>query len=538
MASALREFFRIPRQHRLVSGIDIGSHAVKVVSLQRTKSGRPKLVYAAKEIIEPGGLEDRHARETEALRKALGRRRGRLGWVVVAFPRELTSARIINLPTIQPAEVSEMVQFDAERHIPFAIDEAEVSHQVLAQHENYTSDVLLVGARRNDLQRFLDVFRGAGIDPDFISVNAVGNCRPFALGETDGRTVAVLDIGRRSTDLAVFRNRRPQFSRTLLVGTGRLEQYIEAEGRAPEAAVDATQWDFGRDGAEENDPERRWLSELIPELKRTFQAFQHEPLGGGSIDRIIVCGGLAHATGVEEKLKEELGIETMVARDVLPSRVEGGKIGSLDPEMASAVGVALDVFDSRQDCLNLLPQGVVEARRREHNRGFIRQAATLMVMIGLLVGGIIFNNYNLQSKKIAFWEDRIAELRPRVSKAYDMKEELAILDSLRDQEITAYRVLRELYRETPERIQIEDYDFTKARDEREADTLRLTGKAFNTQEVLSYAQILLGSQYVASVEPVKEYPITEFGIRLRRFELKAVLAKSLREGGKEKEGKT
>lgn len=528
MASALREFFRIPRQHRLVTGIDLGSHSVKVVCLQRTKSGRPRLIYAAKEIIEPGDPGDLRARQAEALKKAVGRRRGRLGWVVAAFPRQLTSARIINLPTIQPAEVSEMVRFDAERHVPFSIDEAEVSHQILAQHENYTSDVLLVGARRGDLAAFLQAFRDAGVDPDYVSINALGNCRPFAGQESDGRAVAVLDIGQRYADLTIFRNRRILFSRTLMTGTGRLERYLEENGRARETSGDATQWDFSRDGEVENAAERRWLSELIPELKRTFQAYRHEH-HGGTVDRVIVCGGLAHARGVEQSLEDELGIETRVAEDVLPSQVEGGKVGSLEPEMASAVGVALDLFDSRTSCVNLLPHGVVETRRKEHTRGFIRQAATLMVMIGLLAGGIGFNNYNLQMKKIEFRKSQIDELKPRISKALEMKEILQILDSLRDQEITAYRVLEDLYRITPERLQIEDFEFIKAQEEEDRDSLRITGKTFSTQEVLAYAEILYDSRFIFSVGITKEYDANEYGIPLRRFELEAQLKKSLGE---------
>jgi type IV pilus assembly protein PilM len=528
MASALREFFRIPRQHRMVTGIDVGSHSVKVVCLQRTKSGRPKLAYSAKEIIEPGDPEDRTARQADALKKALGRRRGRLGWVVAAFPRELTSARLINLPTIQSEEISDMVRFDAERHVPFSLDEGQVSHQILAQHENYTSDVLLVGARQRDLVRFLQVFRDVGVAPDYVSVNAIGNCRPFSHEESDGSTVAVLDIGHRSANLAIFRNRRIQYSRTLMTGTGRLEEYLADAGRPGEDVGDAAQWDFSRDGQVENTAERRWLADLVPELKRTFQAFRHEPQGG-AVDRVIVCGGLAHAAGLEDRLKAELGIDTRVARDVLPSRVQGGKIGALDPEMTTAVGVALDVFDSRDASVNLLPQEVIGARKREHTRGLVRQMATLLVMIALLIGGIVFNQFNLQMKKNAFRQSQIDRLRPRISKAHKMKEELEILDSLRDQEITAYRFLEDLYRITPERMEIEDFAFEKAETEEERDAVVLNAKTFTTQEVLAYAEILLNSRFVQSVEPGSEYQVIEHGIRLRKFRIEVFSKKSLDE---------
>jgi len=525
MASAFREFFRIPRQHRIVTGIDLGTHAVKVVSLERTKGDAPKLVYAAKEIVPPGDPDDLPSRQADALKHALGRRRGRLGWVVGAFPRSMTSARIISLPTIQPAEVAEMVRFDAERHIPFQADEAEISHQILAQHENYTSDVLLVSARRGNLERYLQAFQDAGVEVDYVAVSAVGNCWPFALRDVDGRTVAVLDIGHRSTDLSIFRNRKIHFSRTIMVGTQRLEQYLADEGRPPDTVGDAAGWDFSRNGAFETTAEQRWLSELLPELRRSLQAFRHEPQGS-DVDQVIICGGLAHAAGLEGKLFEEIGIDTEAARDVIPPEVKRGKIESLEPEMATAVGVALDVFHSGERSANLLPHGIVDARRREHTRGFVRQVATFLVMAALLAGGVLYNNYNLLEKKIAFFEVANDELAPRIAEAQKMKIELEILDSLRDQDVTAYRVLENIYAITPDDIQIEDLQFGKALDERDSDEVQMTGKAHSNQAALAYAETMLKSPYVDEVSPGQIYQISEYGVPLVRFNLTVVLARS------------
>jgi len=197
--------------------------------------------------------------------------------------------------------------------------------------------------------------------------------------------------------------------------------------------------------------------------------------------------------------------------------------------MAAAVGVTLEALNSGPASINLLPREIVTLRRREHNRGFTRQVATLLAMIALLVGGIAFNNFNLQSRKIAFRQDTIDRLEPRIRKARKMETELAILDSLRDLEITGYRVLRELYRITPEGIEIEDLTFTKAQDEAARDVLEMTAKASDTQAVLAYAEILLNSPFVASVEPGQEYQVVEHGVALRRFKMKAELARSLRE---------
>jgi type IV pilus assembly protein PilM len=525
MASAFREFFRIPRRRRTVTGIDLGSHAVKVISLDRGKGGRPKLVYAAKEIVEPGDREDLPGRQAEALKRALGRRRGRLGWVVLAFPRAMTSARIITLPTIQPEEVKEMVQFDAERHVPFQPEEAEISHQILAQHENYTSDVLLVSARRGHLERFLNILDEAGVEADYVSVTAVGNCWPFMLQDTDGKTVAVLDVGHSNTDLTIFRNRKIHYSRSLTTGTRKLEEYLENEGRAPDTAGDATTWDFGRDGQFDETAEEKWLADLVPELRRTLQAFRHEPQGS-EVDRIVVCGGLAHADGLEAKLLEELGIETRAAHNVLPAKVKAPKLDSLDPEMASAIGVTLSVLESGWSGVNLLPRGVVEARRREHTRGFVRQVATLAVMAALLGGGILYNNYNLLQKKIRFYEEAVEELAPQIAEAQRMNKEIQILDSLRDQEVTPYRVLEDLYRRTPDNIQIEDLRYEKARDERDEDTLSMVGKAPTNQNTHSYVEILLESPFIRDAELGEVRPTAEYGIPLVRFKLTGYLADS------------
>ncbi len=465
--SIIREFLRIPRQDRYVTGIDIGTRTVKVVTLRRGRGQTVKVVSSVREEIPPGPLETYRDRKIAALKSALLHHKGSMGWVVVALPREMTSERIINLPAVDPSELSEMVQFDAERHIPFPVDQVEITYKVLRTNENHTSDVMLVAARHEDLDAHLALLEEAGVELDYLSVSVAGCARVFSLQGIDGDSVGVLDLGERRTDFAVFRGRQIVFSRALHTGAKRLRaiaRKMEAEGTSDHVGsltgLSPDNWSFDSIRSLERTPEGSWLDQLLPELQRTIQAYRYEAVGG-NLDRLILCGGLAHGLGLEERIEERLGIETLAAEDIVPDCVDSGKIGPIDPEMTVALGIALEVAVDGGPSVNLLPQRILEERNGHRKGEFRKQVATFLIMVGILLSGVVYTDFKTLANMTRIKEEQIGNLDKQIAETEILQKELNIINTLRDTEHCAYRVLEAIYRRTPNDIEILDLNFTK-----------------------------------------------------------------------------
>jgi Tfp pilus assembly protein PilN len=399
-----------------------------------------------------------------------------------------------------------MIRFDADRHLPFPIDELELAYRVLAQSDGRNSRVVLTAARREDLDPCLDMLRNAGVDPDFITVSVIGTSQVFSAA-VDGGNVAVLDFGFRRTDLAIYHGRSLIFSRALQTGVERLQEL--GAGRYP---------NFHTDPESGTRPESQWLKELLPDLQRSLQSFRYES-DGGRVERLLLCGGLAHASGIEDALEKTLKIHTLAAEDVLPDQIDPGKIGPLVPEMTCALGAALQVALHGEPEINLLPRHVVEERARRQQKSFISQVATLSIMIILLLAGIILNRHHRLSQYVDARKTQSEELAQLLEDVQNKKTKLDSIAQLQDDACSAYRILESIYRITPDRIELERFHFLKQ------NTVELRGRAFSDREdVYPFGGDLLESPLFVHMELGASTSIRVHGIPLRRFTMDVFLA--------------
>src|SRR5712692_1714048 len=108
-------------------GIDIGKSAIKVAEVHRTARGL-ELRRFGLAFTPPGSVEGGLILDQQAVARAVGevlRRAGvRTRRAVVSVTGQNVLARVLRLPPIPPEEVKQAIRWEAERHLPFPIDEA------------------------------------------------------------------------------------------------------------------------------------------------------------------------------------------------------------------------------------------------------------------------------------------------------------------------------------------------------------------------------------------------------------------------------
>jgi type IV pilus assembly protein PilM len=149
----------------------------------------------------------------DAVRQALARaaivsRRAR-----IALPDEATVSRQVTLPPMARRDLPRAMQFAAERHIPFPIARARWAWDVIAQgREGIT--VYLVATWRDVVERYAEMARAAGLEPEVLEPRAVSVARAL-----DQDQALVLDAGVSRLHAMLVVTGQPTFVDEVVVGS-------------------------------------------------------------------------------------------------------------------------------------------------------------------------------------------------------------------------------------------------------------------------------------------------------------------------------
>ena len=176
MFKSLSQLFR-PRVEAL--GLEIGASALKLVEV----SGNPPALKAlASRPTPPGLLMEGMVAEPAALaqeiKELLLEARTRKRYVVTALSNLAVILRPIQVPKMPLKEMEEAVRWEAERYIPFPIDEVVLDFAPLTPlsevQEGEQVQVMVAAARQEAVAGVLEALRGAGLVPVVLDV------KPFA----------------------------------------------------------------------------------------------------------------------------------------------------------------------------------------------------------------------------------------------------------------------------------------------------------------------------------------------------------------------
>jgi type IV pilus assembly protein PilM len=311
-------------------GVDISSDAIIVASLSKTKAGytvealamapTPPNTIQDGEIVDPTAVGD-------VIRQLMEEHGIEAESAVVAVGGQSTIIRLINLPQMPQSELDSYISFEAERYIPFALEDVNLSSQIVGQSADESGgedqmEVLLVAAQKNLVQSFITAAEEAGLTLSCVDVASFAVMRALERTEylNDDQTIAALLIQGPSTDINILSHGVPKFNRSVFIGYSYLvDNLINSLGVDEETAKQLLdQIDADPQGYEDVSPDieqateiiRPALTELTGEISRSLDFYMSQSTA--SIDRIVICGKGASIRGLDRFLTNRLGIEVVV----------------------------------------------------------------------------------------------------------------------------------------------------------------------------------------------------------------------------------
>jgi type IV pilus assembly protein PilM len=340
-------------------GLDIGTSSIKIIELE---AGNPIRIQRFGRIPLPdgslvGGVIKNGTVVTDTIREAFDALQIKTKRVQVAIAGQAVVVRNMKLPLMEDNEIANAIRWEAERYIPFPVDEVTMDFNVIERDlQEREMEVMLVCAHNDIIQSHMEALQKAGLQPVAVDIQPFALMRALGMENSDNESsIAVLDIGAGTSDLSIFKAGISRFTRILPLAGNRFTEnmtkvmgtdFAEAENmkvKHADALLDLAAVAPESPEYQVNFSIQDSLRELVLELRRSFDYYQLQQRNE-EVSQLVIAGGGAKLNNLARFLNQELGIKVVSSLDAwnlsffnnLQTDFEAAK-----PIMMVALGLAL-----------------------------------------------------------------------------------------------------------------------------------------------------------------------------------------------------
>lgn len=371
----MRDFFGSLLKPKVEAlGLEIGSANLKLVELVgnppslRGLAIRPTPLGSIQDgaIVEPGAIANE-------LKDMINELQTRKKFVVTAASNLAVITRTLQVPKMPAKQLEEAVRWEAERYIPFPIDEVVLDYTPLDSYDSVPDgeqmDIVVGAARHETVAGVVEAIKAANLEPLIIDIKPFAGLRTIRSRLTSpGREpiTLFLEIGAESSALVLTRGERLLLNRPInLSGKDFTNAISRAFNLDPIAAEDAKKnyglatiptededllLDFDAERERFNparmyDAIRPILVELTTELRRSLEFFRVQ-VGDLGVDQGFVSGGGSKLRSLIPLLSDTLGIPLEQADPWAGIQIDKTKfdveyLKQIGPEFAVPIGLAM-----------------------------------------------------------------------------------------------------------------------------------------------------------------------------------------------------
>lgn len=342
-------------------GVDISSNSVKILEVSQSGGQYRVERYGIAE-LPPSVVVENEIKELDAIGQIIRTLMDKIapstffGAVAIAGTSVIT--KVIQMQSsLNDDEILAQLAVDAERFIPYPLDEVYLDFHVLGPNSKTTdmNDVLLAASRSEHVDGRVEALLLGGISTKIVDVEAYAIERAYQLmapsiaQDALEKVIAILDIGASTMGLCVVHQGKTIYTREQSFGGKQLIEEIQRRyNLSPKEAFqilksNTVQQDFVE---EVLTPFRNSVAQQVNRaLQFFFSSSSH-----GQVDHIVLAGGVASIPGVLETVQENLEVPTSIANPFLKmdisDKVKKSELFNDAPSLLVALGLALRSFDS------------------------------------------------------------------------------------------------------------------------------------------------------------------------------------------------
>jgi len=323
-------------------GLDIGSSQVKVLQIEKEKTGFRLSHFAA---VTHGGGEI-----AATIQKALKEAGIKVAAEVnLALPESDVYTRIIETPRLSETELASSIQYEAEQYVPVSLSEVELFHQLLEKPveaaEGKAMRVLLIAVPKERIKKLSQLMDQAGLIPKSLETELFSLRRIF----TDERKSQLLILfGHRSTDVMILEKGVPLFLHSHGSGGMALTKAMMNELSLSQDQAEQYKRTYGlREDLLEGkvfNVLKPLIDGVVDQINKAFIYLQQQ--GKHKLpEQLVMAGGGALLPGLSGYLVKKLNIETVVGdpfeRFVKDEEFKKRITTDSNPHLATVAGLAV-----------------------------------------------------------------------------------------------------------------------------------------------------------------------------------------------------
>jgi general secretion pathway protein L len=427
----------------------------------------------------------------EQVRRFIEKHGENVDTILSALPGHRVTWRTFFLPFRDAKRLAQTVPFELESSVPFGLDEVVVDFHVLHRDRAGTT-VLAAMVPKEELERHLELLQKAGADPKIVDIGPLATLNTLSLVPDLPPTLIYIDVGSRSTTVALYREGTLVGLRTLLHG----------------AAAPSTNGSGGGHS----------LSTLIVELRWSLLALNGAPLDDDM--PCYVAGEAAAVDALQHELEEALQVRVR-RLDQVRLRSIDATVGKQAPGFTSTIGLALrEVAPANAIGVNFRRGEFTFHRSQQELQRALRGVAALGALVVALTVGDLYMDYRQLATRAAqldqqvqmVFRDTLPDVRA-TNPAVQLQDEVAALsdrvallnDIVPVSTSTSVDVLRAVSSAVPTKIRIDSEEYSM-----DPDQVRLRGNTESYESVDAIRQELINTGFFSDVV-VKEAKVAKGG---------------------------
>ena len=433
-----------------VVGIDIGSYSLKVVECQRAGEKITLLNYEVRRLPKPKGAGNALSQQeiSAFIRETLKEIGIKTSDVVAEITGPWTVARHLFMTDLPDNEMREAIRWGAKSDFPFSLEEAIIDFHkidVFKRDEGeLEAEIIAAVATRQVVEEQVALLKEAGLKPLSFSIPSFDLMQVYRLSQPApwSETVAIVELGHKSTQIIVLKEGSLKFSRDIAVAGDTFTQSLtggyEINGQTVE--VDDSQGEkikFKVDLLEEWDSEDRIegvpldliqkrlgpvVDRLILEVERSLNYYKTQ-FKDYEIKRVLLTGGGSLLKGLPSVLEKNLEIPVQTFQNAglitLKKKINEELFLRNLPFLATVLGLVTP----SHPLINLSPQYLAPQVKAVPYRKYLKP-----VLMGALSLGIVWffgSPYWTASREIARLQKEVVVKKGQLARVGKPAEGLA-----------------------------------------------------------------------------------------------------------------
>lgn len=338
---------------KLVIGLDIGSHSIKVCELKKTDTTY-SIMNLGSIILPEGAVYDGTLHDPEVVGKAITELMANLKIkhkkVAISISGYSVIIKKIHLAVMEEKQLEEYINAEAEQYIPFDIDDVYLDFQDLKTNTEGSNktEVMLVAAKKEIIDDYLDMLQGIGLQPVLVDVDGFALENIYESNCPQKENVALVDIGASKMNINIITNGISVVAKDIVLGSRQLTEQIADTFDIPIEEAEALK--IGLVPVQEKQEQIARIftttcTQWVLEIKKAIDLY-HSNSANKKLDKLVLSGGGAKVAGLTEFLQKETGVPVEIfnpfARMIVnPKQIDTDYLNNIGPEMAIATGLAI-----------------------------------------------------------------------------------------------------------------------------------------------------------------------------------------------------